>query len=87
MTRENNEKPPFPFSIRLSFDERAQIEQAAGNMSLGAYKAFATALEERGFYLAQGDDRPFVAIDYLGKIHSLTRSINVNTKELQARLT
>lgn len=33
------EKPPFPFpfSIRLSFDERAQLEQAAGNMALGAY--------------------------------------------------
>ncbi len=26
-----------PFSLRLSFDERAQLEQAAGNMTLGAY--------------------------------------------------
>ena len=26
-----------PFSLRLSFDERAQLEQAAGNMALGAY--------------------------------------------------
>lgn len=49
-------------------------------------KAFATALEERGFYLAKGDDRPFVAVDYFGEVYSLTRAINVNTKELQARL-
>ena len=49
MTRENNEKPPFPFSIRLSFDERAQLEQAAGNMALGAYirEKILTEPEER----------------------------------------
>ncbi len=49
-------------------------------------KAFSTALAERGFYLAQGDDRPFVAIDYMGKIHSLTRMLNVKTVELGERL-
>ena len=49
-------------------------------------KAFITALEERGFYLAKGDGRPFVALDYFGEVHSLTRAIGVNTKELQARL-
>ncbi len=26
-----------PFSLRLSFDERAQLETEAGNMALGAY--------------------------------------------------
>ena len=26
-----------PFSLRLSFDERAQLEAQAGNMALGAY--------------------------------------------------
>jgi hypothetical protein len=30
-------KKPTPFSLRLSFDERARLEQDASGMALGAY--------------------------------------------------
>lgn len=30
-------KRPAPFSVRLSFDERAQVEKNAGSMPVGAY--------------------------------------------------
>ena len=34
----NNRKTyPHPFSLRLTFEERAILEKAAGSMSLGAY--------------------------------------------------
>lgn len=49
-------------------------------------KTFTKALEERGFYLAKGDSRSFVALDYFGEVYSLTRAIGVNTKQLQERL-
>ncbi len=31
------EDAPAPFSLRLTFEERAALEQAAGDMPLGAY--------------------------------------------------
>ncbi|MDX2085766.1 MAG: plasmid mobilization relaxosome protein MobC [Candidatus Melainabacteria bacterium] len=31
------QKPPPPFSLRLTFEERCQLERDAGGMSLGAY--------------------------------------------------
>lgn len=38
MTDENYRPKGFPpFSLRLSFDERAQLESEAGDMALGAY--------------------------------------------------
>lgn len=44
------------------------------------------ALKERGFWLAKGDRRSFVAIDYRGEVYSLSRYAGVKTKELEARL-
>ncbi|RME96582.1 MAG: relaxase, partial [Alphaproteobacteria bacterium] len=35
--------------------------------------SFERALKERGFWLAKGDRRGFVAIDYLGEVYSLSR--------------
>ncbi|MFQ5444552.1 MAG: relaxase, partial [Nitrospinales bacterium] len=49
-------------------------------------KAFSQALEEHGFYLARGDRRGFVAVDYQGEVFSLTRWLVVKTKALKARL-
>ncbi|MBI1274521.1 hypothetical protein GC177_00930 [bacterium] len=39
MTESHDKKraAPAPFCLRLSFEERAKLEQEAGNMSLGAY--------------------------------------------------
>jgi Relaxase/Mobilisation nuclease domain len=52
-------------------DSRASLEQA---------------LKERGFWLARGDRRGFVAIDYLGEVYSLSRYAGVTTKDLERRL-
>ena len=48
--------------------------------------SFEQALKERGFWLAQGDRRGFVAIDYRGEVYSLSRYAAVKTKDLEARL-
>nr|WP_281248869.1 relaxase/mobilization nuclease domain-containing protein [Roseovarius marisflavi] len=48
--------------------------------------SFKHALKERGFWLAKGDRRDFVAIDYRGEVYSLSRYAGVKTKELAARL-
>ena len=48
--------------------------------------SFEQALKERGFWLAKGDRRGFVAIDYLGEVYSLSRYAGVKAKDLEARL-
>jgi len=48
--------------------------------------SFERALKERGFWLAKGDRRGFVAVDYRGEVYSLSRYAGVKTKELEARL-
>ncbi|WP_422363225.1 relaxase/mobilization nuclease domain-containing protein [Pyruvatibacter mobilis] len=48
--------------------------------------SFERALKERGFWLARGDRRGFVAIDYRGEVYSLSRYAGVKVKELDARI-
>ena len=48
--------------------------------------AFEKALEEKGFYLARGDRRGFVAIDFRGEVYSLSRWTGRKAKELKERL-
>jgi len=47
---------------------------------------FEQSLKEKGFHLAKGGKRGFVAIDYRGEVFSLSRWLNVKTKELKNRL-
>ena len=49
-------------------------------------ETFAHALQERGFLLARGDRRGFVALDITGGIYSLTRWLDIGTRDLKARL-
>lgn len=49
-------------------------------------ETFAKALEERSYYLARGDRRGFVAVDYKGKVYSLTRWIDIGSRELKSRI-
>ncbi len=49
-------------------------------------EALAAALAERGYYLARGDRRGFVAVDYRGEVLALTRAAGVRAKEMRARL-
>ena len=47
---------------------------------------FEAALQERGFKLARGDRRGFVAVPYEGEVLSLSRYVGVKKKDMEARL-
>ena len=49
---------------------------------------FVRAMEDKGYYLARGDQRTYVVIDLYGEIHSLSRQIGgvAKKKELMDRL-
>lgn len=49
-------------------------------------QAYQNALKEHGFWLARGDRRGYVALDYKGEIYSLSRWSEVKTKELKEKL-
>ena len=49
-------------------------------------KAFAKSLEERGYYLAKGDKRGFVAVDWRGEVYPISRWIGIKTKEVKGKL-
>ena len=48
--------------------------------------AFSHALKERGLYLAKGDRRGFVAVDYQGEVYAIARWVGVKTKDVKAKL-
>lgn len=48
--------------------------------------ALTHALEERGYYLAQGDRRGFVVLDVHGAVYSLPRWLGERTKTVSAKL-
>lgn len=48
--------------------------------------AFRNALEARGYYLAQGDRRCFVAVDWRGEIYAISRWTGIRTREVKAKL-
>lgn len=47
---------------------------------------FSHALKERGYYLARGDRRGFVAVDTDGEVHSIAKKAGVRTKQVEERL-
>lgn len=49
-------------------------------------KAFASALEERGYYLAKGDRRGFVAVDWHGEIYAVSKWVGIKTKDVRSKL-
>ena len=49
-------------------------------------RSFEVALERSGLFLAQGDRRGFVCVDYEGNIYSLSRWSGVKPAELEQRL-
>ena len=49
-------------------------------------KAFRSALEQRGYYLAKGDRRAVVAVDTDGNVYSVARWTGVKTKDAAARI-
>jgi hypothetical protein len=92
--RENGWKNPLNFTLaewqqakRLGLDPREikQLFQDAWRHSDGL-KSFRAALEDRGFFLARGDRRGFVALDIHGEVFSVARATGIKTKELNGRL-
>lgn len=92
--RENGWKNPLNFSLaewqqakRIGLDPREIKQQFkdAWHYSDGL-KAFKGALDDRGYFLARGDRRAFVAVDLHGEVHSVARLAGVKSKELAERL-
>ena len=49
-------------------------------------QALENALKERGYWLAKGNRRGHVVVDYDGEVHSLPRALGKKTKDIKARL-
>ncbi len=77
-----------PFSLRLSFDERSQLEQAAGNMALGAYireKLLTTPEDRQTVRKNPTEDRKMLAqlLSVIGKAH-LANNLNQLAKAVNS---
>jgi hypothetical protein len=92
--RENGWKNPLNFTLaewqqakRLDLDPREikQVFREAWAQS-DNQASFRNALEERGYFLARGDRRGFVALDIHGEVFALARWAGLKTKEVAARL-
>jgi hypothetical protein len=49
-------------------------------------KAFSAELEKHGYFLARGDQRGVVAVDWRGEVYSLSRWTGISSKELKDRV-
>lgn len=49
-------------------------------------KAFASALQARGYTLAQGDRRSHVAVDFRGEIYAVAKWVGIKTKDMRGKL-
>ena len=49
-------------------------------------KGFRAAMETRGYYLAQGDRRGIVAVDWRGEIYAISRYVGIRTKDVRNKL-
>ncbi len=67
-----------PRAIKQAFQDSWAISD---NLS-----SFTHALEERGFILAKGDRRGFVAIDNKCEVYAVAKWVGVKTKEVKAKL-
>lgn len=92
--RENGWKNPLNFTLtewqqakRLDLDpkEVKQLFQDAWQAS-DSLPAFQGALEERGYYLAKGDRRGFVALDMHGEVLSVSRYTGAKAKDITGKL-
>lgn len=64
--------------IKMAFEDAWAISDSR--------PSFEHALKERGYWLARGDGRGFVAVDHKGEIYSVPRQANVKTKAVRERL-
>jgi len=92
--RDKSKKNPLNFT-RAEWQQAKRIGRNAADIkrelqecwSVSDTKvAFENALQEKGYYLARGDKRSFVAIDVYGEVYSLSRQAGQKAKALQERL-
>lgn len=67
-----------PKQLKIMFQECWAISDSKAS--------FANALAERGYHLARGDRRGYVAVDFKGEIYSVSRWTGKKPKELKDRL-
>ena len=48
--------------------------------------AFSHALQERGYWLARGDQRGYVAVDRHGEVHNIAKRVGIKTKQVRERI-
>lgn len=87
-------KSPLNFTLaewqqakRIGVDPR-EIKQALQEcwQRSDSLKGFKNSLEERGYFLAKGDRRGFVALDTNGEVYSVARYAGVKTRQVKAKL-
>ena len=90
----NKERDPRNFTLaewqqakRIGKDTRAIKADFQDAWAISDSKvAFTHALQERGYKLARGDRRGFVAVDYQGEVYSVSRWTGLKTKQVRERL-
>ncbi|WP_134682198.1 relaxase/mobilization nuclease domain-containing protein [Paracoccus ravus] len=92
--RDQRQRDPFSFTreewqqAKRTHQDPKAIKQTLQECWNGSDNraAFEAALRERGYFLARGDKRGYVAVDWRGEIYSLSRSVGAKAKELKERL-
>lgn len=80
-------KPEYLQALRLAEDPEAlKLLFKKSWETTDSKQAFTRFLSENGFFLAQGERRGYVALDLAGKVYSLSRWIDIPTRDLKARL-
>ena len=67
-----------PREIKAAFQDAWAISDSKA--------AFANALQERGYWLARGDKRGYVAVDHHGEVHNIAKRVGVRTNAVRERL-
>lgn len=67
-----------PRTIKAAFQDAWAISDSK--------PAFTHALQERGYWLAKGDKRGYVAVDRHGEVHNIAKRVGIKTKAVRERL-
>lgn len=92
--KDRGERDPFSFTLeewqqakRTRQDPKAMKEMFRECWtSSDSRQTFENALKVRGYFLARGDKRGYVALDWRGEVYSLSRATGAKSKDLKARL-
>lgn len=67
-----------PREIKEAFQESWSVSDTQ--------KAFSNALKSKGYVLARGDRRNFVAVDHFGEVYSVSKWAGIKAKEVRSKL-